>query len=108
MFHICISTNTTMCVTAAPGEAGKVRSWMVGGPKKLIFPVAFSHLCPSCTSISIKCSPWGTNNNKQLLVDALYQHVPFALSPLLNSHHTNTFSNRCRAQLDLKHWCVCF
>lgn len=77
--------------------------WQVGGPKKLIFPVAFWHLCPWCTSISIKCSPWGTNNNKQLLVDALYQHVPFGLSPLLNSHHPNTFSSRCRAQPDLEH-----
>lgn len=54
--------------------------------------MAFSHLCPSYTAISIKCSPWGTNNNKQLLVNALYQHVPFALLPLLNSQPTNIHS----------------
>lgn len=61
-----------------------------GESKKLIFPVAFSHLCPSYTAISIKCSPWRTHNNKQLLVNALCQHVPFALLPLLNSQPTNT------------------
>lgn len=71
---------------------------IVGESKKLIFPVAFWHLCPSCTAISIKCSPWGTNNNKQLLVDALCQHVPFALSPLLNSQPANTVGS----QPDLK------
>lgn len=65
----------------------------MGESKKLIFPVAFSHLCPSYTAISIKCFPWGTNNNKQLLVNALCQHVPFALLPLLNSQPANTPSN---------------
>lgn len=50
----------------------------MGESKKLIFPVAFWHLCPSYTAISIKCVPWGANNNKQLLVNALCQHVPFA------------------------------
>lgn len=52
--------------------------------------MAFSHLCPSSPVISIKCFPWGANNNKQLLVNVLCQHVPFALLPFLNSQPTST------------------
>lgn len=52
--------------------------------------MAFSHLWPSYPVISIKCFPWGANNNKQLLVNVLCQHVPFALLPFLSSQPMST------------------
>lgn len=52
-----------------------------GGIEKANFPCGLLTPLPSYAVISIKCFPWGTNNNKQLLVNVLCQHVPFALLP---------------------------